>query len=128
MAPPIHHETSDIDIRAVLLFGAGLIVVGIAIHLVVWVLFRSLEGREARRDTVEYPLALSAQDRLPPEPRLQTNPREDLRALHAGEERILTTYDWVDKNAGIVRIPIDQAMKLIVTRGLPARAEAQRAP
>ncbi len=37
---------------------------------------------------------------------------EDLKALRAQEEQILTSYGWVDKEAGIVRIPIDKAMDL----------------
>ena len=63
---------------------------------------------------------------MPPEPRLQTNPRQDLRDLRAARRRVLKSYGWVDKNAGVVRIPIDEAMKLTVERGLPARQETQR--
>ena len=58
---------------------------------------------------------------MPPEPRLQTNPREDLRALRAREDAVLNSYGWVDKTAGVVRIPIDEAIKLTVQRGLPVR-------
>jgi hypothetical protein len=32
----------------------------------------------------------------------------------------------VDKNAGVVRIPIDAAMRLTLARGLPARIEPKR--
>jgi len=60
---------------------------------------------------------------VPPEPRLQTTPREDLRELRAREEEILGSYGWVDKTTGVVRIPIDEAMKLTLQRGLPARSE-----
>ena len=63
---------------------------------------------------------------MPPEPRLQTNPREDLRELRAKEDELLGSYGWVDKNAGVVRIPIEDAMKLTVERGLPARTEQRR--
>ena len=70
-----------------------------------------------------YPLAATQENRVPPGPRLQTNPRDDMRELRARDEEILTSYGWVDKNAGIVRIPIDEAMKLVVQRGLPARQE-----
>ena len=56
---------------------------------------------------------------MPPEPRLQTNPREDLRELRDAEQDTLTTYGWVDRNAGIVRIPIDEAITLTLQRGLP---------
>jgi hypothetical protein len=75
---------------------------------------------------VDYPLAVGEGNRLPPEPRLQTNPREDLRDLRAKEDAILESYGWVDRNAGVVRIPIDEAMKLTVQRGLPSRREAGR--
>jgi hypothetical protein len=60
---------------------------------------------------------------VPPEPRLQEHPREDLSELRAREDEILSSYGWVDRNAGVVRIPIDAAMKLTLERGLPARAE-----
>jgi hypothetical protein len=93
--------------------------------LLVWVLFQYFNAREANQPQPEYPLAVEQDKRLPPEPRLQTNPREDLRELRAGEDETLSTYGWVDKNAGVVRIPIDEAMKLVIQRGLPARAPGQ---
>jgi len=121
--PQVHHEHSDVNIKAILTFAVGLLAVAVVIHLLIWVLFRYFEGREARRVERQFPLAATEGQRLPPEPRLQINPREDLRALREAEEQVLTTYGWVDRNAGIVRIPIEEAMKLVVQRGLPARQE-----
>jgi hypothetical protein len=72
---------------------------------------------------LEFPLAAADQHREPPEPRLQTNPREDLQKFREQEDTVLTSYGWVDRNAGIVRIPIEEAMKLTVQRGLPTRPE-----
>jgi hypothetical protein len=123
--PGVRHETSDVDIRAVLAFGAALLVAAVLIHGLVALLFWYFVGREARRQTIQYPLAITQRERLPPEPRLQVNPRQDMRDLRAHEDEILTTYGWVDKSAGIVRIPIDQAMKLTIERGLPARRPIQ---
>ena len=123
--PGVHHETTDVNISGILLFGAGLIVSAILISFVVWVLFKYFEAREARRVVPEYPLA-SHEVRVPPEPRLQTNPRADLQELRAQEDQILDSYGWIDKNAGVVRIPIEEAMKLTVQRGLPARQENKR--
>jgi len=120
--PTVHHETTDVNIRAIFVFGAGLIVSTVIISFAVWVLFKYFDAREAQRVAPEYPLAATEQ-RQPPEPRLQTNPREDLQQLRAEEEQILASYGWVDRNAGVVRIPIDEAMKLTVQRGLPARQE-----
>jgi hypothetical protein len=87
----------------------------------VWLLFQYFATREAQRVPPEYPLAVSQGERTPPEPRLQTAPREDLRELRASEDELLSTYGWVDRNAGIVRIPINEAMRLTLERGLPTR-------
>ena len=123
--PEVHHETSDVNIGAILAFGAGLIAVAAVIYLLMWVLLGYFEAREAKQAPRMYPLAAAQANRLPPEPRLQTNPRQDLADLRAREEALLTSYGWVDRNAGIVRIPIDAAMKLTLERGLPARQESK---
>jgi hypothetical protein len=117
----VHHETSDVSIAGVLGFAAGLFVAAVLIHFMIWLLFLYFSGREAGRATLTFPLAAGQEHRLPPEPRLQSNPRQDLRDLRAAEDGVLNSYGWVNKNAGIVRIPIGEAMKMIVQRGLPAR-------
>ena len=45
---------------------------------------------------------------------------EKLLAANEGEMKALTTYAWVDKNKGVVRIPISEAMQL------PYRAPRKR--
>jgi hypothetical protein len=117
-----HHEESDVDIRGIFIFAAGLVVLTIVIGFLMAGLFAYFNAREAATSgTPEFPLAVAQEHRTPPEPRLQTNPREDLRELRAAEQETLTTYGWVDRNAGIVRIPIDEAIKLTLARGLPSR-------
>jgi len=118
-----HHEESDVSIGGVFGFGIGLAVAVAFIAFVVWLLFQFYASRAARQTTPEYPLAVQQENRLPPEPRLQTNPRQDLSDLRSEEDRILDSYGWVDRNAGVVRIPIERAMKLAVERGLPARQQ-----
>ena len=122
----VHHETSDVNIGGIFRFAVGLLLTGIAIHLFVWWLVLFFAARDARHAMPEYPLAAGQESRVPPEPRLQTHPRQDLRDLRDAEDTLLTGYGWVDKNAGIVRIPIGEAMKLTVERGLPARQENPR--
>jgi hypothetical protein len=122
----VHHETSDVNFRAILTFGIGLIVAAALIHVLLWLLFVYFQNREARAGARPLPLAAEQQNRLPPEPRLQTNPRQDLGELRAGEDAILNSYGWVDKATGVVRIPIEEAMRLTVERGLPARPAEQR--
>ena len=118
----VQHEESDVNIRAIFGFGAGLIAVSLAAYLVVWLLLAYFDRREASTRPVGFPLAVGHETRLPPEPRLQVTPREDLRQLRARQQALLDSYQWVDKSAGIVRIPISEAMRLTVQRGLPTRA------
>ena len=123
MAGKVRYETSDVDVRSILTVGAGLAGGTIAVAVVVWLLVVFLTGRSAQTGPREFPLAVAHEQRLPPEPRLQTNPREDLADLRRAEDQVLDSYGWVDKDAGIVRIPIDDAMRLTVQRGLPARGK-----
>jgi hypothetical protein len=121
--PAVRHETSDVNVRGIFMFTVGLTVATLFFSFLVWVLFQYLQAREAKRVIPEYPLAATQETRMPPEPRLQTDPRGDLQDLHGQEEVILNSYGWTDKNAGVVRIPIEEAMRLTVQRGLPARQE-----
>jgi hypothetical protein len=121
-----HHEGSDVNVRGILVFGLGLFATAAAIHVLVWLLFVYFAGREATQGVTTYPLASDQQSRVPPEPRLQTNPREDLRILREQEDAVLNSYGWVDRPAGVVRIPIEEAMKLTVRRGLPSRPQKDK--
>jgi len=123
----VAHEGSDINARAIAKFGIGLLALGAVVYLVVWLFFVFLSDRASRASgQLAYPLAAGQQDRVPPEPRLQTNPRADLRELRESEDKRLDSYGWVDRNAGIVHIPIDDAIKLTLQRGLPARPATEQ--
>lgn len=59
---------------------------------------------------------------LPPSPRLQVEPHVELQNYREAQREALSTYGWVDKPNGVVRIPIDRAMDLILQHGLAARS------
>ena len=116
------HEESDVDVTAILGYGVGLLVLGAIVQVLLWFLF-SYYTRQAAEAPRMFPLSAEHQQEPPPGPRLQINPQEDLRQLRAREDEILRGYGWVDKNTGVARIPIEEAMKLVVERGLPAREQ-----
>jgi hypothetical protein len=66
--------------------------------------------------------------REPPGPKLQTEQAQDLATVVRAEERLLSSYGWVDQEQGVVRIPIDEAMKLVAERGVKASTVAGSAP
>jgi hypothetical protein len=62
------------------------------------------------------------------QPRLETNERVEINEFRLKEEQRLNSYGWVDQPGGTVRIPIDQAMKLIAQRGLPTTPKTGEVP
>lgn len=69
-----------------------------------------------------FPRALPDVDRslhvAPPAPQLQTHAAADLARFRSAEETKLNTYYWIDKQKGIVHIPIEQAMKNLARSGI----------
>jgi hypothetical protein len=63
-----------------------------------------------------------------PEPRLQADPKADLAELKRRQEERLAGYAWIDRDAGLVRIPIERAMALIAARGEAAFAPLEPPP
>ena len=118
------HEESEVRLRPFVIFGLSLAALAGLSLLAMWLLFGYLAARQARLEVTPPPVFEARQ--LPPEPRLQVSPRRDLQAILAAQEAILRSYGWVDRQAGIVRIPIERAMQLLTERGLPTqKAQAQ---
>jgi type III secretory pathway lipoprotein EscJ len=107
--PPAAHEPADLG--GGFIGGAfGLLLASLAIVVlgVLWLF--PLPGTDRAMNT---PLPLY------PEPRLQASPRQEMQRFLAAERQQLTTYGWIDKANGIVRIPIDVAMDKVARSGIP---------
>lgn len=50
-------------------------------------------------------------------------PYEELVALRAEQEERASSYAWVDRDAGQVRIPVDRAAELVLAEGLGGEGE-----
>ena len=64
------------------------------------------------------PMVAVNPQKMPPEPRLQKEPRIDLKEFRASEETLINSYGWVDPAKGTVRIPVSRAMDLVAKEGL----------
>jgi len=145
--PDVTHEVSDVNVVAVLKFGAGLTILTVVVYVLMLLLFNRLNAREISKEAHPGPMALSERERLPPEPRLQAAPgfAEDL-ARSAGEREVdpkdplweirVLRERWNDalkngrrdSNGKIVGMPIDQAMqKVLEENKLAARAQPNSA-
>lgn len=129
-AHPVHEdvnfEASDINTRSILL---SLLYLGIAVVItfaVTIVIFRFTSARAEHSDSDMPPSHQGVGPTFPPEPRLQgvpghvNDPQQDHRDKIAADEKANQSYGWVDKQAGTARIPVDEAMKIIVSKGLPS--------
>jgi hypothetical protein len=116
------YETTDADAGPVVRFAIFLLAVTLATAALVIGFYKYLDAREVAEKGQRYPMSEMVQRPLPPQPRLQTDPFTDITALRAKEREVLDEYAWVDKNTGVVRIPIERAIDVLAERGLPHRA------
>ncbi|MBO0859368.1 MAG: hypothetical protein J2P21_12980 [Chloracidobacterium sp.] len=118
------HEPNDVNIPGVVKFLLWLSVAIAVAALLMWGLLRYFDARKAQEAPSPSPLATGG--RLPPEPRLQgapgsaSSPAEDIRRFREREDQMLDSYGWIDRRNGLIRIPIEQAKRLILQRGLQA--------
>ena len=114
------HETRDATVRYVLYFGIAMAVAVIAAFLVSWGTLRFFEKHQSLGSPAS-PLAKGRVLPPPGAPLLQAHPHQDLEKYLAQQKEVLDSYGWVDRKAGIVRIPIQRAMNILLQNGLPIR-------
>lgn len=103
---PEHDTGRDLDLRAIRIGAIG-IACGILFALVAaYVLLRDA-GPAANAP----PRRFGA-----PAPLLQTAPQVERANYFAEKARLTGSYGWVDRQAGIARIPVDEAMRLLAAR------------
>ncbi|MGH7969328.1 MAG: hypothetical protein ACREIC_11435 [Limisphaerales bacterium] len=121
--PATGHETRDANVRWIARVLVFLFVSGLAIQFILSGLLSNLKHTPPPTDRWR-PRAYA--EHVPPSapqfPRLQVSPPLDLLAFRAREEAELNTYGWVNRTSGVVRIPIERAMELVLQEGLPVRA------
>lgn len=126
--PETHHEKSDVNVRALLWSVVIFIIFGGVTHLLLYMQFNFL--RQMFRGATNAPLTSIARPpdaAVPQEPRLQpfrmrdvppnaNTPVTDMDDMRAVEEKALHSAGWVDREKGIVRLPIETAKQLAVQR------------
>jgi hypothetical protein len=131
-APPtnadVAFELSDIDTRTILAYLFYLAISVAAAFFVSVFVFRFTTSLAVDSQTPPPPVRQGVAPTMPPEPRLQgvpghTNDAQlDLRDKREADKEANEKYGWTDQQAGIAQIPVDEAMKIIVSKGLPGVA------
>jgi len=113
------YEESDANVAALGKYGIGLAIIS-AVVLVLMLWLQNFFAAQTKRVTPP-PSPLAVQRQAPPVPRLQVIPEKDLHEIRIMEDSVLHSYEWIVRDSGIVRLPIERAMELTAQRGLPFR-------
>jgi len=127
---PVHHDVAfdprDIRPSSVLAFLFYLAVSVVVTMLVCWGVWSYLTARNLALQPPLPPVRGNSSMPYPPEPRLQdsmmhpTDPQQDMRDKLARDNAALEQTRWVDQQSGLAQIPIEEAMKIVAHKGLPA--------
>ena len=118
------YETRDVSLKVMLWLGLAVILLIGFSQVGLWFLVQRYRSAAVQRDPQLSPLTNTEQ--LPPQSRLQSAPMLDYSEFIARQNQQLDSYGWVDKEKGIVRIPVSRAMDLALERGLPKPAETPK--
>ena len=140
----VTHELSDVNVPVLLKFVLGLTVMTIGVYLLMWLLFGFFNKQEAKKEleSAPGPMAMTEQESLPPEPRLQAapgfgvklengqwvtlekrEPQAEYQALREQWQRLLTE-GAKDPSGKPINLPIEEAMeKVLEGKGLPSRSQ-----
>jgi hypothetical protein len=123
------HEHTDANVWLIVQFAIWLTASALLTHGLMWGMFEFfVTNRNDTAPAAEFPLAAQQERRLPAGPRLQAIPANEIFEFRQRENAELSEYGWVDRNAGTVRIPIEEAKELLLQRGLPSRPAASEGP
>ena len=139
-----HHEKSDVNVRALFAFGVAFLVFAAVSHFVLLVMYKQFAKHENKNQHVpltmmERPDSMS----VPQVPRLQPFPTKspsgviapnantpvtDMVEMRAAQDRELNSYGYIDRQKGVVHIPIEEAKKLVLQRGFAPMSGAPAPP
>ena len=113
-------EGDGVSYKGLVWFGVILVGTTLVCQVIVWGMFELFDKQATRDDVARAPLAAPVGAPAPP-PNLLTDEPGNLATFRHQEDEILSSYGWVDKNSGVVRIPIERAKALLLEKGVPVR-------
>jgi hypothetical protein len=107
--PEVAHEGSDVNVRGVVMFAAGLVIVTLVVQAAMWLLLQVLAAGDRGAGQPRRAVA-AVERRRPPEPRLEVlsspdsafgfEEAENLRRFRETEEAALGSYGWANQKLG----------------------------
>jgi hypothetical protein len=126
----VSYEERDVSSSPILKFMAYLGIAIVLSYVLTLGIYHGLTSQWNSKYIPPPPSRGQAAPAMPPEPRLQgmpghlSDPQFDLREKLKEDAAANKKFGWVDEKSGIAQIPVEDAMKLIVEKGLPALPSA----
>ena len=113
-ANPVEDTGRDLDVRAI---RTGAIAIAVGILFALLASFFLMRTRGPAANTPARPFHA-------PAPLLQTAPQVERADYFREKARLTGSYGWVDRQAGLARIPVDEAMRLMAARAAQGKTAA----
>lgn len=132
--PQSKHDADEVNVRPVYQFLLWLGLFVVATYFLVWGIFKWNDARIKQVNEAVNHIAKSKTEQLPPEPRLQLAPGHAIHPLDEGMNyrdsvaRALESFGFINRDSGLVKIPIDLAKEILLKRGFATRAMNQATP
>ena len=104
------YETADVPPRSALAAAGGLVALVLLAAAAAALMLDSFDYGPAPPGEASF---------ARPGPGLSTDPTRELTVHRQSEDIRLEAFGWVDRQAGIARIPIGEAMRLVAREGWP---------
>ncbi len=114
----VKYAPEDVSGKWLGAIGVFIVITAIILPFLLWGLYGHLKASYGHGAAIPEAKNLEKFDQ-PPAPDLKPRPVENYREFRRAESEKLNDYGWVDKEKGIVHIPIEQAMQMIANKGLP---------
>lgn len=121
LSADLGHERRDISLFPIVMFFVGLEIFLIGCCAVGYGLHRAYQYWNKPKPAMMSPLA--QMDRMPPAPRLQVDPGAEMAQYRDAVHKATSEpARWLNAEAGQVALPIEDAKRLVLEEGLPARS------
>jgi hypothetical protein len=113
-------EKRDVNIKGLFQFAFWMAVVLLVTLVGMRLAFDKFKNSTPLGSTAS-PMVKLTDRMVPSGPLLQVLPHQELQDYCSAQQQEVNTYAWVNQESGVVRVPIDRAMELVLARGLPTR-------
>lgn len=108
------YESKDANVKTIMWVSIFAILSAIVVFISIGVLFFNLKSFFEKKTLKTAPANLIAERKGPPHPLLEINPRPKNKDHLAKERQLLNSYEWLDKDKGILRVPVKKAIEILL--------------